>query len=77
MGFSLNVGRRRPLETRETMIAQTSAFLTWALAKDRALPRIPTRRVDLGGFSELMRRPAAKVMASHWWHRAMDMLPDD
>ncbi|BAM03473.1 hypothetical protein [Phycisphaera mikurensis] len=54
------------------MIRDTSRFLTWAMAADRGLARIPTRRSDDGGFSALMRRPAARLMASHWWHRAVD-----
>ena len=54
------------------MIRDTSRFLTWALAEERNLPRIPTRRSRDGGFAALMRRPAARLMATHWWHRAVD-----
>lgn len=54
------------------MIRDTSRFLTWALAEERGLPRIPTRRSSAGGFGALMRRPAARLMAAHWWHRAVD-----
>jgi len=59
---------------RRVMIAETNAFLNWALGDERALPRIPRRRVDQGGFTELMRRPLARVMATHWWRRALDRI---
>src|SRR5690606_19045487 len=46
---------RRPRETprdlRRQMIAETGAFLTWALRERPSLPRIPRRRVDQGGFA--------------------------
>lgn len=70
MGFSRTNGPR--YETRESMIRDTSRFLTWALEADRGLPRIPTRRSKDGGFAALMRRPAARLMSAHWWHRAVD-----
>ena len=54
------------------MIAETSAFLSWALAEGKGVPRIPRRRVDEGGFSEFMRRPLARVITGHWWRRALD-----
>jgi hypothetical protein len=53
------------------MIAETNAFLSWALADGRTLPRIPRRRVDAGGFSELMRRPLARAAVAHWWRRVL------
>ncbi len=54
------------------MIRDTNRFLTWALAADRGIPRIPTRRTLDGGFAGLMRKPAARLMSAHWWHRAVD-----
>lgn len=57
---------------RHRMIAETNAFLDWALGNGEGLPRIPRRRVDQGGFTELMRRPLAKIVAAHWWRRALD-----
>lgn len=56
------------------MIAQTSAFLTWALAEDRGLPRIPRRRVDEGGFSELLKQRAVRAMVDRWWNRTLELL---
>lgn len=72
MGFSVSFGPSRRPETREQMIATHNAFLDWALAEERGLPRIPTRRVDRGGFSKLMQLPAARLMATHWWQTAIE-----
>ena len=57
---------------RERMIAETSAFLTWALRRSGNGPRIPRRRVSSGGFSELLKRPGARAAVEHWWHRVLD-----
>jgi hypothetical protein len=57
---------------RRRMIEETGEFLTWALREGRELPRIPRRRVDRGGFSELLRRPLARVIVAHWWRRVLE-----
>jgi hypothetical protein len=67
--FSSNPSRIR--ETRETMIGQTNAFLNWAMSESRDLPRIPRRRVDQGGFQELLRHPGARALVRHWWERVL------
>ena len=73
MGFSFS-RQHRILETREQMIAETSAFLSEAVRHPRPEWRIPTRRVDEGGFSEILRRSAlARVAVCHWWHRALEI----
>ena len=59
------------IDPRAAMIAQTGAFLTWAMAQDRGLPRIPRRRVDEGGFTELLQRPGARAAADRWWERTL------
>lgn len=59
-------------DERRQMIAETSAFLTWALSKDRGLPRIPRRPVRFGGFSQLMQRPMARVIVAHWWGQVLE-----
>ena len=66
----------RPLrETRrQQMIAETEAFLSWAMAHQRGLPRIPRRRMDEGGFSGLLKRPGARAAVTHWWYRVLDEL---
>ena len=56
------------------MLAETSAFLTWALSNGRVLPRIPRRRVEAGGFAGLLRRPGARAAVAHWWNRVLEQL---
>lgn len=57
-------------ETRQEMIEQTNAFLSWALNGGET-PKIPTRRVDRGGFEQLLRRPGGPAAATHWWRQAL------
>ena len=69
------VARRRPvdpLEPRAQMIRETEAYLTWALAEERHLPRIPRRRVDQGGFTGLLAMPKARSIVNHWWGWALE-----
>ncbi len=69
------IARRRPdppLDPRRRMIRETEQFLSWALAKERHLPRIPRRRVDQGGFTGLLNMPHAKTIVNHWWGWALD-----
>ena len=72
VAFSRNRGGRPPRDARRQAIAETSAFLTWALAKERHLPRIPRRPVSQGGFGKLLDRPMAKVIVKHWWGRTLE-----
>ncbi len=58
-------------DIRREMIEQTNQFLSWALADGRRLPRIPTSRVDRGGFSAQMERPEARAMVAYWWIRVL------
>lgn len=77
-----SAGGRRPSrrdtflpDTRQKMIDETSAFLTWAVAEDRGLPRIPRRAVGGGGFGTLvMSRPMARALSRHFWRRAFDLV---
>ena len=50
-----------------------SVWLTRAV-RDRAeaLPRIPTRRVDLGGFEAVRATPEGRAWADDWWQFALD-----
>lgn len=79
-GVALGFGRSnrygQPRDARARAIAETSAFLTWALSEDRRLPRIPRRRVDQGGFGEMMRRPLAGKIVAHWWSEALRRIAD-
>ncbi|MEM8739407.1 MAG: hypothetical protein AAGG38_13170 [Planctomycetota bacterium] len=72
VAFGRYRGGRPPKDARRQAIAETSAFLTWALAQERDLPRIPRRAVSAGGFGKLMDRPMAKVVVTHWWGRALE-----
>lgn len=60
-----------PIELREHMIAHTNRFLSRALAGKRQLPRIPRRRVDRGGFTELSSHPGGKALIEHFWARLL------
>lgn len=74
MGFSFSRSRPHRLETREQMIAETSAFLSAALRDRREVPRIPARRVDVGGVSVLLRaRPAFRAAVTRWWSRVLTL----
>ncbi len=66
-------GRRQPpADARIRAINETSAFLTWALKRERNLPRIPARRVDQGGFTDLLNRPGTRAMATRYWAKALN-----
>lgn len=71
----IRVGPRAPLpETRQQMIAYHSRFLSRIMGLQRrghSLPRIPRRRVDQGGFTELLRHPGARAAAAHFWKRLL------
>jgi hypothetical protein len=56
------------------MIAETSAFLTWALQTRAELPRIPRRRVDEGGFTQLLAMPGARRRIGHWWDCTLERI---
>ena len=53
-----------------------AAWLTWALASNEAVPRIPVRRVDLGGFSQQVKREPGPAHAERWWALALGAVPD-
>jgi hypothetical protein len=76
MGFDLRLNpftgnESRVRETRESMIHQTNAFLNWAMSENRPLPRIPRRRVDEGGFTQLLLHPGARALARQFWERVL------
>ena len=60
-----------PPNLRVQMIHETSVFLSWALSTPRAMPRIPRRRVDEGGFAALLKRPGARALVDRWWARVL------
>ena len=73
----LNDPRFRPSRTRDLRrqaISETGAFLTWALKQGGAMPRVPRRRVDEGGFSTLLRMPGGRAAMSRWWEATLETL---
>lgn len=63
-------GRDKPAEFRRVH----EEWLTRALRSRRDYPRIPTRRVDEGGFDAMMSRAEGQEHARLWWDRALDRL---
>lgn len=68
--------RKRILDAGERFRAEHSRFLTLALLSGRRYPRIPTKRVDQGGFSGLMKLSESEKRTSMWWSAAMNRLDD-
>lgn len=65
--------RSRPIsDVAQAMRDQHSRWLTEALARSEYdLPRIPIRREDEGGFTELSATPRGRVVCERWWRRAL------
>lgn len=67
--------RRQSYESYEQrhrrMIAETSAFLSWALRHPEQVPRLPRRRVDEGGFKAILSRPGAREAVRSFWRRTL------
>ncbi|XHC25542.1 MAG: hypothetical protein ACFHWZ_04145 [Phycisphaerales bacterium] len=40
------------------------------------MPEIPSRKVDDGGFDEIMATPLGKAWAEDWWHGAIEQVRD-
>gem|GEM_PF-1836013 len=69
------------------MIAEHSAFLSSALDENlrlrrgvldpriasRLYPRIPRRKAQSGGFSQMMALPGARAAIDHWWQRVLSV----
>jgi hypothetical protein len=64
--------RDRLRDAGERARREHSAFLTQALRNRIGVrhPRIPTRRVDRGGFDRLMADPRGRDAADRWWSSA-------
>jgi hypothetical protein len=70
--------RKKQLEEAGALARrQHSEWLTRALASGKAFPRIPTRRVDKGGFQGQMERKAGPGRAETWWRLALERVPND
>jgi hypothetical protein len=53
-----------------------SEWLTRALSAGREYPRIPVRRVEVGGFSTLLQRANGWMLAARWWILALARVDD-
>lgn len=53
-----------------------SAWLTRAVREDRVYPRIPARRVDEGGFAELLSTQEGRVVVDWWWEHTLSQVDD-
>ena len=74
MFFNRVFGLRSLEEAGRRARREHSQFLTRALLgfTSTPVPRIPTRRVDKGGFDKVMRDPRGRGAAKLWWHEAFD-----
>lgn len=48
-----------------------SHWLTEALRSGKEMPRIPLRRVEDGGWEDLLAKPKGRDAAERWWRRAL------
>jgi hypothetical protein len=48
-----------------------SYWLSRAVRSNRAMPRIPTRRVSEGGFDVVTATPAGRAWAEEWWAQTL------
>lgn len=65
------VNSEQPFDPRENMIRETSKWIEWALANPHLVQRIPRRRVDQGGFTEILKHRGARALVQHWWQRVL------
>jgi hypothetical protein len=56
----------------ERMIREHSRWLSCAIRRGAAVPRIPVRRVAEGGFARLMSTPGGRQRAQRWWASALE-----
>ena len=67
--------RRFGTPAAERMVRYHEQWLSAALVKGRRIPRIPTRRVEEGGYAMLLATPGGRVQAEHWWMSTLNALP--
>lgn len=72
----LGLRKKRLLDAGARFRAEHSRFLTLALLSGRKYPRIPTKRVDQGGYSGLLRLSEGEKRAAMWWAAAMTRVDD-
>ena len=69
--------RRDPAELGQRARREHSQWLTRAMTEGRSYPRIPARRADLGGFSELLSRPEGRIVVDWWWAHTLEQVDSD
>jgi hypothetical protein len=52
-------------------------WLSKALRSASPLPRIPVRRMDRGGFDDLLSQPRGRDVADRWWRMAFARTPEE
>lgn len=62
---------RRKLDAGERFRAEHSAWLTLAMMSGRRYPRIPAKKVELGGYDRLLERQSGRRHAARWWQLAL------
>lgn len=72
----LGLRKKRLLDAGARFRAEHSRFLTLALRSGRKYPRIPTKRVDQGGYSGLLKLSEGEKRAAMWWSTAMNRVDD-
>lgn len=66
------MGSRNDYEARRRkMIAETGAFITWALKHPEDVPRLPRRRVEDGGFKGFLSKPGTRALVNAFWQRTL------
>ena len=68
--------RERVRDLRQEMIDDMGDFLSHALNGEQEVPRIPIKMAGEGGFGKLMKMPGARQLATNWWAKAVERLPD-
>jgi len=58
--------------TGERFRAEHSRFLSAALTRPEAYPRIPSKRVSEGGYDRLMASDSGREHTRRWWSIALE-----
>jgi len=66
--------RKKIIDAGAKFRAEHSRFLTLALLSGKKYPKIPSKRVDLGGYSGLMKLTEGEKRASLWWAKAIEQV---
>jgi hypothetical protein len=68
--------RKKVLDAGARFRAEHSRFLTLALLSGRRYPRIPSKRVDRGGFNGLLKLDEGQKRAAMWWAAALNRVDE-